>query len=92
MAQQITIDATGRIVIPRDIRRRYHLRGGSRLQISEDGSCIVLEPALESAPLADVDGLLVVQSSLKGEVIDHRDLRDERLISLIRGADDEGRF
>jgi AbrB family looped-hinge helix DNA binding protein len=85
MEQTITIDAAGRLVIPKSIRTRLHLQEGSRLRVrEEDGSRLVLEPVGEHEAPVDVDGLLVIRGHLVGEIPDHREQRRQRIRSLGR--------
>lgn len=42
---QSTIDAAGRIVVPKEIRDRLGLRGGSAVEIRERDGVIEIEPA-----------------------------------------------
>ena len=82
MAQKITIDASGRLVIPKEVRERLHLQAGSRLMLTEDGERISLVP-LEAQPVTkEVGGLLVFAGELTGGPPDHRELREERLRKL----------
>ncbi len=82
MERIITIDQVGRLVIPKDLRLRHHLHGGSRMRIAEDRGRIVLEPIDEPTPLVERGGLLLVDAPLEGAVVDHRQLREDRLNSL----------
>jgi len=87
MEEIITIDASGRLVVPKAMRARLALREGSRLLVrEEDGRRLVLEPVSEEAPLAEVDGLLVIRGRLTGEIPDHRQQRAQRIRSLGRMA------
>jgi AbrB family looped-hinge helix DNA binding protein len=80
MAQIITIDGAGRLVVPKGMRQRLRLRKGSRLWVrEEDGARLVLEPVTEDAVPADVDGLLVIRGRLTGPVPDHRHQREARI-------------
>ena len=61
-----TIDAGGRVVVPKEIRERLGLRPGSQVELTEvDG---VLEVAVSVTPMTVVeqDGLVVLQA--QGEV------------------------
>ena len=82
MEKVLTIDAAGRLVIPREFRARYRLRKGSRLRITEDGTRIALQPIDAEPVVEERGGVLVILSSGDGPWIDHRDLRDERLDEL----------
>jgi AbrB family looped-hinge helix DNA binding protein len=85
MEDIITIDAAGRLVVPRAMRDRLQLRGGSRLRVRvEAGTRLILEPIEEETVPVDVDGLLVIRGRLVGEIPDHRDQRESRVRSLGR--------
>jgi AbrB family looped-hinge helix DNA binding protein len=85
MEDIITIDGSGRLVVPRAMRDRLQLRGGSRLRVREEGGRrLVLEPVAEEAVPEDVDGLLVIGGQLVGPVPDHRVQRADRIRSLGR--------
>jgi AbrB family looped-hinge helix DNA binding protein len=87
MEDIITIDAAGRLVVPKAMRARLALREGTRLHVrEEEGRRLVLEPVSEDAVPAEVDGLLVIRGHLRGEIPDHRDLRAQRIRSLGRTA------
>lgn len=87
MEEIITIDAAGRLVVPKAMRARLALREGTRLLVrEEEGRRLVLEPVSEEAALAEVDGLLVIRARLTGEIPDHREQRVQRIRSLGRTA------
>ena len=72
-----TIDAAGRVVIPKAIRDRIGLRAGTtEVEIEVDGAGIRIEP-LTADDFEEVDGWLVIPSS-GGEVTaeDIQALRD----------------
>jgi AbrB family looped-hinge helix DNA binding protein len=79
MEREITIDPSGRLVIPKEIRQRHRLTGGSRLIVVEDGDRIVLVPRQAQQSTVEVGGLLVFTGRLGGDVPDHRRLREERI-------------
>jgi len=85
MEDIITIDGAGRLVIPKALRAKLHLREGARLRIrDEDGIRLVLEPVAEQGAPVEVDGLLVIRGHLVGAIPDHRDLRLERVRAIGR--------
>jgi AbrB family looped-hinge helix DNA binding protein len=87
MEDTITIDAAGRIVVPKAIRNRLGLREGTRFHVrEEEGRRLVFEPVSEDNVPAEVDGLLVVRGRLLGEIPDHREQRTQRLRALGRMA------
>lgn len=86
MEKTITIDAAGRIVIPKPIRDELGLRAGTRLWVREEGRRVVLEPVAEAAVPVDVGGVLVLRGRLAGAVPDHRTVREARIRGLARGS------
>jgi AbrB family looped-hinge helix DNA binding protein len=85
MEEIITIDAAGRVVVPKAMRMRLHLREGTKLRVRDEGaSRLILEPISTEGVPVEVDGLLVIRGKLVGEVPDHREQRAERIRSLTR--------
>jgi len=85
MEEIVAIDGTGRLVIPKAIRTRLHLREGTRLRVRDEaGARLVLEPILDESVPVDVDGLLVIRGRLVGEIPDHREQRSDRIRFLGR--------
>lgn len=85
MEEIITIDAAGRVVVPKAMRTRLGLRDGSKLRVKEeDGQRLVLEPIADQAVPIELDGLLVIRGRLLGDVPDHRELRTARIRALGR--------
>jgi len=78
MEKEITIDPSGRLVIPKEVRRRHRLTAGSRLILVEDGDRIVLVPRQAEPSTVETGGLLVFTGRLNGDVPDHRELRESR--------------
>ncbi|MHB1639606.1 MAG: AbrB/MazE/SpoVT family DNA-binding domain-containing protein [Candidatus Dormibacteria bacterium] len=54
-----TIDAVGRVVVPKPLRDSLGLRPGSKVDISRYGEGLTLVPAGRSARLVDEDGVRV---------------------------------
>lgn len=54
-----TIDAAGRVVIPRAIREQIGLYGASDVEVEVDGAGVRIEPAADG-DLAEEDGRLVI--------------------------------
>lgn len=79
MAREITIDGSGRLVIPKDVRRSHHLEAGTRLTLVEEEDRLVLVPEKAQPRLIEKNGLLVVSGLSAGEIPDHRTLRRERI-------------
>ncbi|MGA9776000.1 MAG: AbrB/MazE/SpoVT family DNA-binding domain-containing protein [Candidatus Dormiibacterota bacterium] len=55
-----TIDAVGRVVIPKPLRDSLGLRPGSKVDISRYGEGVPLVPVGRAAGLIDEDGVRVV--------------------------------
>jgi AbrB family looped-hinge helix DNA binding protein len=79
MAREITIDRSGRLVIPKEVRRAHRLEAGTRLTLIEEGERLVLVPRHAEVTLVERDGLLVVTGAETLEIPDHRSLREDRL-------------
>lgn len=91
MEKIITIDGTGRLVVPKPMRVELGLREGTRLRVREEGGRrLVLEPVAEAAVPVDVGGVLVIRGTLTDEVPDHRALREERIRGQVSGAAGDG--
>jgi len=56
---QATIDAGGRIVVPKDVRERLGLRPGSRIVLTEVEGHLEVAPATTPVRLVDRDGAVV---------------------------------
>lgn len=82
MEDVATIDAAGRLVVPKAMRERLGLSQGTRVRLREEGHQIVIEPMLEESVVVEVDGLPVVRGRLIGEALDHRTMRDARIASF----------
>jgi AbrB family looped-hinge helix DNA binding protein len=64
MNTTVTIDSSGRLVIPRNIRNQLHLITGSRLNLEVKGDGVFLAPLpSENARLVKRAGRLVIESS-----------------------------
>jgi AbrB family looped-hinge helix DNA binding protein len=55
----LTVDAAGRVVLPKPLRDRLGLCAGSELQLREDGAEIHLRSVANDSPLKEVNGFLV---------------------------------
>lgn len=60
---EVTIDAVGRVLIPKVLRDRLGLTAGSRVEISRYGAALQLIPHGRTARLVEEDGVLVAKSS-----------------------------
>ncbi|MGQ9646130.1 MAG: AbrB/MazE/SpoVT family DNA-binding domain-containing protein [Thermodesulfobacteriota bacterium] len=61
----------GQIVIPAEIRRKYHIEPGTKIQIMEYGGIIYLIPPVED-PIKAAYGILPSEPSLSGQLIRER--------------------
>ena len=61
----------GQIVIPAEIRKRYHIEPGTEIQIMEYGSIIYLIPPVED-PIKAACGVLPSEPSLSEKLIKER--------------------
>ncbi len=88
MAQAITIDGVGRLVIPKHVRQRLHLVAGTQLHLTEEDGRIILSPDRPTATLVERDGFLAIdpEGSLDPGAVDHRGARDERAARLVEFA------
>lgn len=73
-----TVDAKGRIVLPKDVRERLGLTAGSEVEVREDDGRVVVEPEDDPAEiLSDQEAL--IERAAAG-----RDAPDEELDALAR--------
>jgi AbrB family looped-hinge helix DNA binding protein len=84
----IQIDQAGRIVLPKRLRERFHLRGGDTLAIEVRGEAIELRPTQPASRLERVNGVLVFTGGIPlqaGEDLVVQS-REERIDELTHGA------
>lgn len=67
----VRILSKGQIVIPAEIRKRYHIERGAKMQIMEYGDIIYLIPPVKD-PIAAACGILPGKPSLSGELLKER--------------------
>jgi len=63
--------AKGQVVIPAEIRKKYHIEPGTEMQIMEYGGIIYLIPPVED-PIKAACGILPSQPSLSEKLIKER--------------------
>lgn len=88
MAETIQIDQAGRVILPKRLRERFHLRGGDTLSIEVKGDAIELRPTKSRMRLEKVNGVLVLTGELP--LIEGRDpvaeSQNERIDEGVRAA------
>ena len=72
---ETTIDAAGRIVVPKPLRDALGLEAGTVIDVSSYGTGLTLIPRGRTARLVEEDGLLVAESDRK--------ITDDEVFSLI---------
>ena len=55
----IKVDKAGRIVLPKPVRERFHLREGSELEIEERSDGLTLKPVEQRSSIVQEDGIWV---------------------------------
>jgi AbrB family looped-hinge helix DNA binding protein len=79
---RLAIDKAGRVVIPKNIRKAFHLHAGDSLEMETSGDQITLRPLRSSTPLIKERGVWVLRTGeplLVSEADDVlRRIRDER--------------
>ena len=82
MTQRLSMDAAGRIVLPKPVRERLQLEPGESLEIEPFDDYIVLKPIRAHTAMRKKQGIWVFQSGepLKTSVVDEtiRKVREER--------------
>jgi AbrB family looped-hinge helix DNA binding protein len=71
-----TIDAGGRVVVPKEVRERLGLRPGSRIVLREVQGCLEISPATTGVRLVDHEGTLVAVSDSDLPVLTAEQVRD----------------
>ena len=85
-----TMDAAGRLVIPREIRREARLRGGDRLEIRCRDGRIEIEPAPLPVRLVRKGELLVAIPLSATEKLTRERVEETRMrLGAERSGDDE---
>ena len=86
VAEEITIDGAGRLVIPKPLRDKLHLVPGTRLHITDHEGGLVLTPDRPEPRLIERDGYLIVDLGVEAPPIEAGVMRDERLRDLVEYA------
>ncbi|HEV7670090.1 MAG TPA: AbrB/MazE/SpoVT family DNA-binding domain-containing protein [Thermoanaerobaculia bacterium] len=66
-----TVSAKGWIVIPAELRRKYHIEPGGQIRIVDYGGTLGLVPALED-PIREARGALAGKTSLTQALLEER--------------------
>jgi AbrB family looped-hinge helix DNA binding protein len=69
MKDVLTIDAAGRIVLPKPVRRHFRLGRGSKLRLRIGSDGILLVPQQYPPPLTQEGGLLVHEGEPMGDLV-----------------------
>ena len=68
-----TIDAGGRVVIPKALRDRFHLTAGAEVELTENASGLLIAPVRGEVRLVERNGALVAETP-EGFVVTNDDL------------------
>lgn len=79
----LRIDRAGRIVLPKRVRERLQLRGGSELELEEGVSAVTLRPVRRGPSMSRKKGFWVHAGKLP-KVVDWESLIDESREERIR--------
>jgi AbrB family looped-hinge helix DNA binding protein len=84
---KLRIDRSGRIVVPKPLRKRLGLDSGQELELIEQSNGVLLRPVQHEPSLVRVGGVLVHQGVSEpgfnwAQVID--DAREERIQQLLK--------
>ena len=88
MNKAITIDRAGRVVLPQQIRRHFHLEAGDELELEVVPDGIFLRSRTRQAGLVEENGLLVHDGEATGDLADaveiSRATRDADVLGMRR--------
>jgi AbrB family looped-hinge helix DNA binding protein len=73
----VTVSKKGWIVIPREIRKRYNIRPGDKIQVVDYGGSIAIAPAVED-PIGKLFGMFKGGPSLTKALLEERRRELER--------------
>ncbi len=63
MISELTIDAAGRVTLPKALRQELHLQPGDTLRLDSNADQIILHPVRLSVPICKEDGIWVYRST-----------------------------
>ncbi|HAK88169.1 MAG TPA: AbrB family transcriptional regulator [Nitrospiraceae bacterium] len=82
-----TIDRFGRIVVPKEIRKRFGLTPGAQVEIDGQNQEIVIRQVSEKPPLQVENGLLIFDGEAAGDIAAWvRMIREDRNAKVSSGA------
>ena len=84
---KLRIDQSGRIVIPKPVRKRLGLTSGTELEVVEQAGGMLLRPVTQKPSLIKVDGVWVHQGTAEPGANWRRlvdDVRQERIQDLVK--------
>lgn len=81
-----TIDAAGRLVVPKPLREQFHLAPGSEIEIEPAGDGVIIRPADRNPALIDRAGVLVHHGPRPAEIDVAAFVRRERESRARRGG------
>ena len=88
MKTSISVDKAGRVVLPQQVRRQFHLLAGDRLDLEVRPDGIFLRSRSRRPDLVEENGLLVHEGEPVGDLAQAVELarvsRDEGLLGLRR--------
>ncbi len=73
---QVTVDRSGRVIIPKEVRNDLGLQPGTKLQIKKENGKILLEPISVEMQIVVRDGVLVFRGAAAGDI--EREIRSHR--------------
>ena len=82
----VKVSKKGWVVIPRDIRERYNIRPGDRVQVVDYAGHIAIIPALVD-PISQARGFLKGGTSLTQALLEERQQERERENRLVMGEE-----
>ncbi len=86
-AMEVSIDKSGRVVVPKMLRERLGLFPGRKLQAQEVSGGLLIQPAEQKPSMIQVDGLWVHQGKPQPDANWDslvNDVREERLNDILK--------
>lgn len=69
MKTLIPIDKAGRVVLPKEIRQRFHLLSGDKLSLELIPDGVILHASIARPSLSEKNGLLVHEGEAAGDLL-----------------------